>query len=127
MAGKTWHDRYLEARSTGAVVADKVAHFVGSWAFIYLHVVWFGVWTLLPVERYPYSLLTTILSIEAILLATLIIMAQNRNTERDRHQAEEDYKTDVGAKLEIDEIQSRLHRIETEKLDRILRILDPMR
>src|SRR3989338_8515494 len=121
---KTWHDRYEEARSTGATVSDKIASFVGSWMFVYIHVVWFGFWILLPVESFPFPLLTMVVSLEAIVLSTLIIMAQNRHSERDRHQADEDLRTDVEAKSEIDEIQQRLARIENEKLDRILKLLE---
>lgn len=124
MAGKTWHDRYEEARSAGDAVADKVAGFVGSWMFVYIHAVWFGVWVVLPVEPFPYGLLTMVVSLEAILLATLIMMAQNRQAMRDRHQASADYETDVQAKLEIEELQKRLARIEDEKLEKILKLLE---
>ncbi len=123
MAGKTWHDTYLEATSAGDHVADRVAGFVGSWTFVYIHAVWFGVWILVPIEPFPYGLLTMVVSLEAILLSTLIMMAQNRQSERDRHQADADYRTNVEAKKEIEELQIRLARIEDEKLDEILRIL----
>lgn len=121
---RTWHDAYEEARSAGAAIADKVASFVGSWEFVYLHIVWFGFWMILPVEPYPFGFLTMIVSLEAILLSTFIMMSQNRQAERDRHQATADYETNIMAKSEIEDLQRRLHRIETEKLDRILRILD---
>lgn len=124
MAGKTWHDWYVEERSAGDRIADNIAAFVGSWPFIYIHVVWFGFWILYPVEPFPFGLLTMIVSLEAIILATLIMMAQNRQAERDRHQADDDYRTNVEAKLEIEDIQQRLARIENEKLDKILKILD---
>jgi len=124
MAGKTWHDTYEEARSAGDHVADRIAKFVGSWAFVYIHVVWFGFWIIYPVEVFPYGLLTMIVSLEAILLATLIMMAQNRQAERDRHQADDDYRTNVEAKVEIEELQTRLARIEDEKLEKILKILE---
>jgi len=65
-----------------------------------------------------------VVSLEAIVLSTLIIMAQNRHSERDRHQADEDLRTDIGAKKEIDEIQQRLVRIENEKLDKIITLLE---
>ncbi len=124
MNGKNWHDRYREARSAGDNVADKIASFVGSWPFVYIHVVWFGVWILLPVEEFPFGMLTMIVSLEAILLSTFIMMSQNRQSERDRHQAEADYETNRVAKEEIEELQTRLSRIENEKLDRMLQILE---
>ena len=85
---------------------------------------WFGFWIIYPVEVFPYGLLTMIVSLEAILLATLIMMAQNRQAERDRHQADDDYRTDVEAKAEIEELQTRLTRIEDKKLEKILKILE---
>ena len=121
---KTWHDVYEETRTAGDAVADKIAAFVGSWSFVYLHIVWFGLWMFLPVEPYPYSLLTMIVSLEAILLSTLIMMAQNRQGDRDRHQATADYETNLKAKEEIEELQTRLARIEDEKLDKIIKILE---
>lgn len=124
MAGNTWHDAYRDARTIGDSIADKVATFVGSWTFVAIHVVWFTAWIVLPVEPFPYGLLTMIVSLEAIILATLIMMAQNRQAKRDRHQADADYRTNVEAKKEIEQLQVRLARIEDEKLDKILKILE---
>ena len=122
--GSTWHDRYEGARSLGDTIADSIASFVGSWYFVAIHAIWFTVWVLLPIEPFPYGLLTMIVSLEAILLSTLIMMAQNRQADRDRHQADADYETNVAAKIEIEEVQQRLARIENEKLDKILKILE---
>jgi uncharacterized membrane protein len=124
MSTKTWHDRYKDASSAGDVIADKVASFVGSWTFVFIHIIWFSAWILIPVEAFPYGLLTMIVSLEAILLSTLIMMAQNRQSERDRHQADADFETNVTAKQEIEELQIRLARIEDEKLEKILKILE---
>lgn len=123
-AKKSWHDWYIEERSSGERVADKIASFVGSWPFVYIHIVWFGVWILLPVEPFPYGLLTMIVSLEAILLATLILMAQNRQEKRDRHRSEADYETDLEAEKRVELIQGHLKRLEKEKLDKILNILE---
>ena len=51
------------------------------------------------------------------------MMAQNRQNERDRFQAKEDYITNKKAKKEIEELQLSLSRIETDKLEKILQIL----
>ncbi|QQG37693.1 MAG: DUF1003 domain-containing protein [Candidatus Kaiserbacteria bacterium] len=123
MNGKSWHDWYVEERSAGERIADRITNFVGSWPFIYLHIVWFGVWLLLPVEPFPFGLLTAVVSLEAILLSTFIMMSQNRQAERDRRQAKADYETNLAAKVEIEDLQQRLVRIENDKLDRIVKIL----
>ena len=46
--------------------------------FVYLHVVWFGLWIGLGAEKYPYGLLTMIVSLEAIFLSTFVMISQNR-------------------------------------------------
>src|SRR5713226_9716460 len=67
----------------GNRIADILTYFAGSWTFLGLHALWWTVWLLLPVEPFPFGLLTMILSLEAIALGTLILMSQNRATERD--------------------------------------------
>lgn len=120
---KTWHEIDRSSRSIGDKLADWMTTFVGSWSFVILHVIWFGGWIILDIEPFPYGLLTMTVSLEAILLSTFIMMSQNRQTDRDRVQAQADYETNVSAKEEIEELQTRLARIETEKLDKILEIL----
>ncbi len=122
--GKTWHQKHAESRSFGNRLADWLAGFVGSWIFVWIHIIWFSLWILLPVEPFPYGLLTMIVSLEAIVLSTLILMSQNRQSERDRLQADADFETNVEAKKEIEDLQIRLARIEDEKLEKILKILD---
>jgi len=120
---KTWHEMDKASRGLGGKLADWVSMFVGSWTFIIIHIIWFGLWIILDIEPFPYGLLTMIVSLESIILSTVIIMSQNRQIQRDRIQALADYETNVSAKEEIEEIQKRLARIETEKLDKILEIL----
>ncbi len=122
--GKTWHQKHAESRTFGNRVADTISGFVGSWAFVWIHVVWFTIWILVPIEPFPYQLLTALVSLEAIMLSTFILMSQNRQSERDRLQADADFETNVEAKKEIEELQKRLARIEDEKLDTILKILE---
>ena len=52
------------------------------------------------------------------------MMSQNRQSERDRANAEADYKTNIEAKIEIEELQRRLNAIEIDKLDKIIRMLE---
>ncbi len=52
------------------------------------------------------------------------MMSQNRQADRDRIQAKEDYDTNINAKKEIEELQKQLARIENEKLDKIMEILN---
>ena len=120
---RTWHQMHRESRRFGAIVADGISAMVGSWWFICFHAVWFSVWIGFKFEHYPFSLLTMIVSLEAIFLSAFILFSQNRQSERDRAHAEMDLKTDRESKLEIEALQIALDRIETEKLDKILDLL----
>src|SRR4051794_7351433 len=59
-------------------IADKITVFAGSMTFVYLHVIWFGCWIGFGVEKYPFGLLTMIVSLEAIFLSTFVMISQNR-------------------------------------------------
>ena len=70
--------REARAESVQNRVADQITKFAGSMAFVYLHVLWFGLWIALGVEAYPFGLLTMIVSLEAIFLSTFVMISQNR-------------------------------------------------
>jgi uncharacterized membrane protein len=59
-------------------VADAITAFAGSMAFVYIHLVWFGCWIGFGTEKYPFGLLTMIVSLEAIFLSTFVLISQNR-------------------------------------------------
>ncbi len=59
-------------------IADVITKFAGSMAFVYIHIVWFALWIGLGVEKYPFGLLTMIVSLEAIFLSTFVMISQNR-------------------------------------------------
>jgi hypothetical protein len=74
-------------------VADKITAFSGSMTFVYIHVVWFGLWIALGVERYPFGLLTMIVSLEAIFLSTFVMISQNRADAKRQVIADQQWKT----------------------------------
>jgi Protein of unknown function (DUF1003) len=90
--------RHAEQRAayTQNRVADAITTFAGSMAFVYLHVLWFGCWIALGVERYPFDLLTMIVSLEAIFLSTFIMISQNRADARRQTIADQQWKTVQG-------------------------------
>src|ERR1700751_5622801 len=59
-------------------IADRITPFAGSMAFVYIHIIWFGCWIGFGVEKYPFGLLTMIVSLEAIFLSTFVMISQNR-------------------------------------------------
>jgi uncharacterized membrane protein len=59
-------------------IADAITRFAGSMPFVYVHIAWFAAWIGFHVERYPFGLLTMIVSLEAIFLSTFVMISQNR-------------------------------------------------
>jgi uncharacterized membrane protein len=77
-------ERHLQERAASVQnrIADAITRFAGSMVFVYVHVVWFAAWIGFRVERYPFGLLTMIVSLEAIFLSTFVLISQNRDDER---------------------------------------------
>jgi uncharacterized membrane protein len=73
--------------------ADQITRFAGSMAFVYLHILWFGCWIGFGVERYPFGLLTMIVSLEAIFLSTFVMISQNRADAKRQVLADQQWKT----------------------------------
>lgn len=113
----------------GERLADKVARFGGSWSFILSFVViliaWMGVNTLLlgrGFDPYPYILLNLVLSCLAALQAPVIMMSQNREAEKERLRANEDYCTNLKAELEIQQIHSKLDLFMKQQWESLLEL-----
>ncbi|HMY24612.1 MAG TPA: DUF1003 domain-containing protein [Chitinophagales bacterium] len=128
---KNWHDSHKEVSSFGQRLADSVASGMGSWTFIIAQTVFVLAWMLLNIvgyikhwDAYPFILLNLLFSTQAAYAAPIIMMAQNRQADRDRAQAQADYHTNLEAKLEIENLQKRLDAIEIEKLDKIIALLE---
>lgn len=73
-------------------VADHITRFAGSMPFIYMHVVWFTLWIAFGVEKFPFGLLTMIVSLEAIFLSTFVMISQNRADERRQVLADNEWQ-----------------------------------
>jgi len=128
---KTWHQMHQESLEFGQRLADKVANGMGSWRFIIIQTLIVALWMTLNVigitykwDVYPFILLNLLFSTQAAYAAPIIMMAQNRQSERDRAQADADYRTNCEAKIEIEELLKKLNSIEVDKLDRILELLE---
>jgi uncharacterized membrane protein len=128
---KNWHDTHKDTSNFGQRLADSVANGMGSWRFIIIQTLIVAAWMILNVvafmhhwDAYPYILLNLLFSTQAAYAAPIIMMAQNRQAQRDRAQADSDYRTNVAAKKEIEELMSRLDKIEIEKLDKIILLLE---
>jgi uncharacterized membrane protein len=131
---KNWHEEHIETSTFSQKLADSVASGMGSWRFIIIQTIVVAVWMGLNVvgfiqhwDPYPFILLNLLFSTQAAYAAPIIMMAQNRQSDRDRVQAQADYKTNILAKLEIEALQKHLSTIETEKLDKIIQLLQEMK
>jgi uncharacterized membrane protein len=74
-------------------IADQITAFAGSMWFVYIHIVWFSCWIGLGVEKYPYGLLTMIVSLEAIFLSTFVMISQNRADAKRQVIADQQWQT----------------------------------
>ncbi|MBN1915096.1 MAG: DUF1003 domain-containing protein [Parachlamydiales bacterium] len=103
----------------GQKLADKMAHFGGSWTFLMIFVItiliWIGINSFLfwkrPFDPYPFILLNLLLSCLAAIQAPVIMMSQNRQAEKDRLQSEDDYRTNLRAELEIRHLHAKLDQL----------------
>ncbi len=127
----TWHSEHQSSLNFGDKIADTVANGMGSWTFIIWQSIIVLLWMLLNIigfirhwDPYPFILLNLIFSTQAAYAAPIIMMSQNRQSKRDRVQALHDYKTNVQAKKEIEALQMQISKLETEKLDKILKLLN---
>jgi uncharacterized membrane protein len=87
--------KHAEERAASAQnrIADRITAFAGSMRFVYLHIIWFTSWIAFGVEKYPYGLLTMIVSLEAIFLSTFVMISQNRADEKRQVIADQQWKT----------------------------------
>lgn len=122
------HDRRLAA-GFGAQLADRVAAIGGSWGFIISFGLVLFFWMVInspalksfgvQFDPYPFIFLNLMLSMLAAIQAPIIMMSQNRQSEKDRIAAKHDYQVNLRAELEI----ILLH----EKLEHMMRELDEIK
>lgn len=121
------NDAYDEQTTFGQRLADKIAAFGGSWAFIItffaILIGWMalnGILGHIAFDPYPFILLNLVLSSLAALQAPVIMMSQNRQEERDRLRAENDYKVNLKAELEIRSLHDKIDHIMIQKWNTLI-------
>jgi uncharacterized membrane protein len=100
------------AENVQSRIADAITAFAGSMAFVYVHVVWFVLWVSIPLEKYPFGLLTMVVSLEAIFLSTFVMISQNRADARRQVFADQQYTMIQEEKTQNDELLLQSQRIE---------------
>jgi uncharacterized membrane protein len=126
-----WHELHKQELTLGGRWADQVASFMGSWRFIIIQTLvilaWMGmnlVGYLYHWDPYPFLALNLVFSTQAAYAAPIIMQSQNRQSARDRVNAQADYQINQSAKRDIETLQNSLARIELNKLDRIIQLLE---
>jgi uncharacterized membrane protein len=110
---RSWEDR----------IAGAITDFAGSMKFVYVHLIWFGLWVVINAgllfavglgltewDPFPFGLLTLIVSLEAIFLSTFVMIAQNRLSAVADARAQADYQVNVRAEAEVAKL---VHLVET--------------
>ena len=102
----------------GQRAADAIARFAGSWAFIFSFIGVLVLWMVVNVimaskafDPYPFILLNLVLSCVAAIQAPLIMMSQNRQEEKDRRRAENDYKVNLKTEIMIEALYDKVNAI----------------
>ena len=109
-------EKEKEKYTLGQRAADTIAKFAGSWAFIFSFTggLWMVINTILAskaFDAYPFILLNLVLSCVAAIQAPLIMMSQNRQEEKDRRRAENDYKVNLKTEIMIEDLHDKVNAI----------------
>lgn len=114
----------LTRRKTADRLADAIANFVGSIPFVVVHLIWFGLWTVLNAgvflgrfkfDPYPYALLCMLVALEGVLLSAFVLIKQNRMSQRADHRAHLDLQINLLSEKEITKML-QLQRLICERL-----------
>jgi uncharacterized membrane protein len=106
-------------------ITDVITRFAGSMPFVYIHVVSFALWISLRVEKFPFGLLTMLVSLEAIFLSTFVMISQNRADEKREILADHRWKLVqqedaqnqelLSLSRQILQLTTEIHRLSTMK------------
>ena len=107
-ASESRNDLFSLMRRVQDHTADGITTFAGSMRFVYIHVAWFGVWIALNVglaglnhefDKFPFGLLTMIVSLEAIFLSTFVMISQNRQAARSDLRSQLDFENNIRGEI----------------------------
>jgi len=116
--------------SLGERLADRIASFGGSWAFLMSFGAFLALWILMnslvllwhPIDPYPFILLNLVLSCLAAIQAPIIMMSQNRQEAKDRLRSQHDYQVNLKAELEIRHLHEKIDHLLSHQWERLAQI-----
>ncbi len=103
------------------IISDAITAFSGNIYFVIVHIVWFFIWIYLnlksnnPLDPYPFGLLTMIVSLEAIFLATFVMISQNREAQKTKIRDQIEFEANIKAEKKVTEILEILKSIKERK------------
>ncbi len=132
-ASRDINEEAEDKRTTVMKIADWIADFSGSLAFLFIHIGIFFVWIILNVpplarfgfggfDPFPFGLLTMAVSLEAIVLSVFVLLSQNRQVERDRVRNDIEYHVNLKAELEISHMHEKVDELQSLLLGRLEKI-----
>ncbi|MBI4428065.1 MAG: DUF1003 domain-containing protein [Ignavibacteriales bacterium] len=132
LASKNVNVEIEETLKFGDRVADKVAEFGGSWSFIFSFLFFMAVWMTLnmvqllskPFDEYPFILLNLLLSTIAALQGPVIMMSQNRASEKDRLKADLDYQVNLKSELMLQQLHAKFDEMRATELQTMQEVLE---
>ncbi len=113
-------ETFLQERNTVERIGDAIGSFAGSMSFVVLHVVFFALWFtvngklvagVFAFDPYPFILLSMVVSVEAVLLSTFVLMKQNRESKRAEHRQQLTLQIDLLAEQESTKTLQLLQRV----------------
>ena len=111
-------EEFDEHLTMGQRISDGVAEMMGSWRFIIIQSTLLAGWVVLNIsayinhwDPYPFILLNLALSFQAAYAAPIIMMSQNRQSEKDRMQSKNDYEVDMKAEMEIMQLHEKFNEL----------------
>lgn len=123
------HREMEEGLTLGQRFADRIARFGGSWAFIGIFFLILAAWMTIntlallhPFDRYPFILLNLVLSCLAAIQAPVILMSQNRQADKDRMQASNDYEVNLKAEIEIMQLHEKIELLRAQEIAKVLEL-----
>ena len=127
---KNVNEAFEKQLTFGQRISDRIANIVGSWPFIIVQSIVLTLWVILNVaavihhwDPYPFILMNLVLSMQAAYTAPIIMMSQNRQADRDRLEAHNDYVINQKAEEEIRAVMNHLET-QAEALIQIYQILE---
>ncbi len=112
-------------------LSDAIAAIVGSWTFIIVQSTLLVTWMALNVvawvqhwDPYPFILLNLVLSFQAAFTAPVLMMAQNRQADIDRHKAQLDYDVNLRAELDIEALHQKVDLLREEDIGKLIHLVE---